>query len=79
MNDKLIQALEELVKAAEFARVFIASREKMHPHGRDLHDEAIAKARAALAEAQQGVMTPKNRSELKDFWKHHRLGGRSRR
>lgn len=49
-DSKLREALTELIGAAEHARVFIASREKMHPVGRDLHDEAIAKARAALSQ-----------------------------
>ena len=46
---RLREALECTTFALGVATVFIQSREKMHPCGVEIHEEAIAKGRAALA------------------------------
>jgi len=48
-SNAMRDALEEARLTLAHARVFIGSRQKMHPDGQKLYDEAIAQAEAALA------------------------------
>jgi len=48
-SNAMRDALEEARLTLAHARVFIGSRQKMHPDGQKLYDEAIAHAEAALA------------------------------
>jgi len=47
----LYGALQAIVDAADHTRVFITSRERMHPTGVSLYDEDIVRARAAVLAA----------------------------
>jgi hypothetical protein len=40
-------SLKEIIETMRHARVFIVTREKMHPTGVDLYDELVAKLDAA--------------------------------
>lgn len=57
--ERRMQLLADLELELKGARVFIASREKMHPYGIDLYDETLAKVKAAIDgpdEAAQAIL-----------------------
>lgn len=47
-NERLREALRPFVVGARHTRLFLTSRERMHPAGVDLYDEAVAAGRSAL-------------------------------
>lgn len=49
-GDRLAEALEPFVTGAAHTRIFLQSRERMHPAGQDLYDEDVATAHQALTE-----------------------------
>ena len=49
-GDRLAEALEPFVTGAAHTRIFLQSRERMHPAGQDLYDADVATARQALTE-----------------------------
>lgn len=51
-RESLRAALQMLTQGADHTRVFLTSREKMHPDGVALWDAAVKQARAALGEGQ---------------------------
>ena len=51
-NADLIAALEPFVRASSHTRVFLTSREKIHPDGLKLFDEEVEAARTALDNAK---------------------------
>lgn len=52
--EELEGALKPFVEGAGHARVFLTSREKMHPTGVGLYDEDVTRARAALSPRREG-------------------------
>lgn len=46
---RAVAAMQEASHTMKFSRVFIGSREKMHPDGQDLYDAALAQLNAALS------------------------------